>query len=331
MEGGSFKLELLDKINDIDEYIYHLGKNKDELKLSWKDISLMIKGKFNKELSGDYIRHQYYGMDKKEIIEIAKDDGYTKVLILNDLHLPYQRDDVFDIIEENKDVDYILIGGDLIDCEACSFWDVWDRPSVEEELIIAHEFISKINTIVNPNKTKIISILGNHENRYERDIVRLQEKQLQKLLNPKLLSMLEKGFTYYERDKDVTYKPIENFSYVDHWYAKFFGNLVLAHPTEFSSIDGRLNEKVADYFLNQNVSEKGDVLIYGHSHKYSNAKVNRRQGIFVIENGCLCKPMEYAKKSAKLSFTPQNYCYTRLKFIEGEKINLNDIQTVHLD
>lgn len=299
--------------------------------MSWKDISKSIKLNFGKDVTPDNIRHEYYGMKKRDVINIQEDDGYTKVLIMNDIHIPYNRQDIFEIIEKNKDVDYILIAGDLIDCESCSFWSVWDRPSVEEELILAHEFISKINTIVNPEKTKIISILGNHENRYEKDIVNMQEKQLQKMLNPKLLSMLQKGFTYYDRDKDITYKPIKNFEYIDHWYAKLFDNLIISHPTDFSCIDGRLNEKVAEYFLNEGVAVKDDVVIYGHTHKYSNAKINRRQGLFVIENGCMCKPMEYAKKSARLSYTPQNYAYTTLKFKMGEKINLNDIKIFHLD
>lgn len=313
------------------QYQYRLSENKSKYKLSWSTISELINKYYRKQYSKDYLRHDYYGMKKRNDIDIENDNEYIKVLIMNDIHLPYNRSDILKHIEKNKDVDYIIIAGDLIDCESCSFWDNWNRPSVEEELIIAHDFISKVNEIINPEKTQIISLLGNHEYRYEKEIIRMQEKQLKKLLNPKLLSMLEKGFTYYEKDKDITYKPINNFKYVDNWYTRLFNNLIVAHPTDFSGVDGKMCEKSAEYFLNEDIAERGDIIVFGHTHKFSSMKVNRRQGVFVIENGCMCQEMDYAKRSGKLRYTPQNYCYTVLKFKNNEKVRLNDIKVIHLD
>jgi predicted phosphodiesterase len=314
----------------LDEYIYRLGINKDEFKLTWNDISKLILDNYNKQLHRDYIRHMVSAVKSHNQVVENKEDDYVKVLIMGDIHLPYYRDDIFKEIEKHKNVDYIIFGGDLLDCESCSFWDVWGRPSVEEELVLAHEFISKVNTIINPEKTQIISILGNHENRYEKEIVRMQEKQLQKLLNPKILSMLEKGFTYYEKDKDITYKPIKNFKYHDHWWIRLFNNQIIAHPTDFSGVEGSMCVKVADYFLNEGIAEKDDIIIFSHTHKHFMGKVNRRQGLFVIENSCMCKEMNYTKKSGKLAFTPQNYGYVYLKFKDGQKVDLNDIKYIYL-
>lgn len=311
-----------------DEYKLRLSINKAKYNLSWKDISDNIYKYFHKKISKDYIRHEYYSLANFKNIKI--NNGYKKTMIINDIHLPYQREDVFNEIEKHKDTDYLIIAGDLVDCESCSFWKSFKHPDVHEELIIAHDFISKVNKIINPEKTQIIAIKGNHEERYTKDIINLQEKQMQKLLNPNLLSMLENGFTYYEEDKIITYKPIENFKYIDNWYVRLFDNLIAVHPQAFSAIDGRLNEKVAEYFLNEGIAKKDDVIVYAHTHKHSTAKVNRRQGVYVIENGCMCKPMEYAKKSAKLSYTPQNYCYSVIEFKEGEKIDLNNIDIIHL-
>jgi predicted phosphodiesterase len=314
----------------VEQFMYRLSDNKNELNLSWKDISILICTNFGRKVSSDYVRHEYYAMKKRDKIEVDKEEGYTKVMVVNDLHVPYHREDFFNELEKNKDIDYLIINGDLADCKSCSFFDDFDKPSVEEELVILHEFLTKVNDIIDPAKTKIIANRGNHEYRYTRDIMRMHEKHLSKMLNPKLLSMLQDGFTVYEKNKNIIYKPIENFECIDDFYIRLFDNLIVAHPLDFSGVDGRMCEKVADYFLNEHIAEKDDVIIFGHTHKFSSMKVNRRQGVYVIENGCLCKPHEYSKMG-KLSYTPQNYCYTVLKFKTGNKININDIKITHLD
>lgn len=322
--------ELLPKNNEsVEEYQFRMSDNKKELNLSWNNISELLLENFNKKVSKDFIRHEYYAKQKLHKIEKDKNNDYIQCLIMNDIHIPYYREDIFDEIEKHKDVDYIIFGGDLIDCESCSYWAKWNHPSVNDELILAHEFISKINTIVNPEKTKIICIRGNHEYRYTRMIMEMHEKQLQKMLNPNLLSMLEKGFTVYERDKDITYKAINNFQYIDNWQTKLFNNLIIAHPTDFSNVEGSMCTKVADYFLNEHIAEKDDVIIFGHTHKHMSGFINRRQGVYVVENSCLCKEHEYAN-TGKLKFTPQNYGYTKIIFKENEKIDINNIKCIYL-
>ncbi len=323
-------IELLPrKSESIEEYQFRLSDNKEELNLSWKDISDLLLKYFDKKVSKDYIRHEYYSLKKVHKIEKDKNNDYIQCLIMNDIHIPYFRDDIFDEIEKHKDVDYIIFGGDLIDCESCSYWAKWNHPSVNDELVMAHEFISRINTIIDPEKTKIICIRGNHEYRYTRMIMEMHEKQLQKMLNPNLLSMLEKGFTVYERDKDITYKSISNFQYIDNWQTRLFDNLIVAHPTDFSNVEGNMCMKVADYFLNEHIAEKDDVIVFGHTHKHMSGFINRRQGVYVVENSCMCKEQDYAN-TGKLKFTPQNYGYVKIKFKENEKININDIQNIYL-
>ena len=297
----------------------------------YSELSELVFGK-GKQYNSSEVRKRFYGIrDYLETLgDNQSDDGYTEVLIMNDIHLPYNRDDVLTEIEKNNNVDYIIIGGDLIDCESCSFWAKWKHPNVTEELILAHKFLNEVNEIINPLKTKIICIRGNHEYRYTREIMNMKEDQLKNLLNPNLLSMLENGFKFYEDGEEITYKPIENFTYINEWYAKLFNNLIVAHPTDFSVVDGKICERAAEYFLNEGIGDKEDIIVFGHTHKHSAMNVNRRQGVYTIENSCMCKPMDYAN-TGKLKFTPQNYGYTVLKFKEGKKINKNDIKTVYLN
>ena len=246
-----------------------------------------------------------------------------KIMIINDVHVPYQHEELLNEIKKHKDIDYLVIGGDLIDCESCSSFQMLERPTLEEELVLAHEFIKEINKIIN---AEIICIKGNHEERLEREICKMQNKGLQRLLDSQLLRMLEEGFKFNIGTKRKQYKAIENFKYIDKWYARLFDNLVICHPKDFSNVPAKIAEKSAEYFLNRGIIEKDDVIFIGHTHKFSKIVSTRRQDVFVIENGCSCKPMDYSDRG-NLSYGNQVNCYTIVELEEGNKIKKNDIKT----
>lgn len=256
-------------------------------------------------------------------IENKVSDVKKKVMIINDVHVPYQHEKLLNEIKKHSDIDYLVIGGDLIDCESCSSFQVLERPTLEEELVAAHEFIQEINKIIN---AEIICIKGNHEERLEREICKMQNKGLQRLLDSQLLRMLEEGFKFNIGTKRKQYKAIENFKYIDKWYARLFDNLVICHPKDFSNVPAKIAEKSAEYFLNRDVIEKDDIIFIGHTHKFSQIVSTRRQDVFVVENGCSCKPMDYSDRG-NLNYGNQVNCYTIVEFEEGCKIDRNDIKT----
>lgn len=256
-------------------------------------------------------------------VENKISDVKKKVMIINDVHVPYQHEELLNEIKKHNDIDYLVIGGDLIDCESCSSFQMLERPTLEEELVAAHEFIQEINKIVN---CEIICIKGNHEERLEREICKMQNKGLQRLLDSQLLRMLEEGFKFNIGTKRKQYKAIENFKYIDKWYARLFDNLVICHPKDFSNVPAKIAEKSAEYFLNRDVIEKDDIIFIGHTHKFSQIVSTRRQDVFVVENGCSCKPMDYSDRG-NLNYGNQVNCYTIVEFEEGCKIDRNDIKT----
>lgn len=256
-------------------------------------------------------------------IENKISNAKKKVMIINDVHVPYQHEELLNEIKKHNDIDYLVIGGDLIDCESCSSFQMLERPTLEEELVAAHEFIQEINKIVN---CEIICIKGNHEERLEREICKMQNKGLQRLLDSQLLRMLEEGFKFNIGTKRKQYKAIENFKYIDKWYARLFDNLVICHPKDFSNVPAKIAEKSAEYFLNRDVIEKDDIIFIGHTHKFSQIVSTRRQDVFVVENGCSCKPMDYSDRG-NLNYGNQVNCYTIVEFEEGCKIDRNDIKT----
>ena len=263
------------------------------------------------------------GVKEMKVNKNVKENKKKKVMIINDVHVPYQHDGLLDEIKKHKDMDYLVIGGDLIDCESCSSFQMLERPTLEEELVAAHEFIQEINKIIN---AEIICIKGNHEERLEREICKMQNKGLQRLLDSQLLRMLEEGFKFSIGTKRKKYKAIENFKYIDKWYARLFDNLVICHPKDFSNVPAKIAEKSAEYFLNRGIIEKDDVIFIGHTHKFSQIVSTRRQDVFVVENGCSCKAMDYSDRG-NLNYGNQVNCYTIVEFEEGNKIEKNDIKT----
>lgn len=263
------------------------------------------------------------GVKEMKTNKKVKENKKKKVMIINDVHVPYQHDGLLDEIRKHKDMDYLVIGGDLIDCESCSSFQMLERPTLEEELVAAHEFIQEINKIID---AEIICIKGNHEERLEREICKMQNKGLQRLLDSQLLRMLEEGFKFSIGIKRKKYKAIENFKYIDKWYARLFDNLVICHPKDFSNVPAKIAEKSAEYFLNRGIIEKDDVIFIGHTHKFSQIVSTRRQDVFVVENGCSCKAMDYSDRG-NLNYGNQVNCYTIVEFEEGCKIDRNDIKT----
>lgn len=311
--------------------IYGMKKNLKE----WADYLGISKQLLNYRLNkGSEIGAQIESIIKREVIKKMKkevieekerklENKKKKIMIINDVHVPYQHDGLLDEIRKHKDMDYLVIGGDLIDCESCSSFQMLERPTLEEELVAAHEFIQEINKIID---AEIICIKGNHEERLEREICKMQNKGLQRLLDSQLLRMLEEGFKFNIGTKRKKYKAIENFKYIDKWYARLFDNLVICHPKDFSNVPAKIAEKSAEYFLNRGIIEKDDIIFIGHTHKFSQIVSTRRQDVFVVENGCSCKPMDYSDRG-NLNYGNQVNCYTIVEFEEGCKINKNDVKT----
>jgi predicted phosphodiesterase len=95
--------------------------------------------------------------------------GFSKALILNDIHLPYHDQSAittcFNYAKRQKP-DVIVINGDLLDFYGLSFWDKDPRKrNFAYELDQFKEFINVLKRIF---KCKIVLKFGNHEFRYER-------------------------------------------------------------------------------------------------------------------------------------------------------------------
>lgn len=248
------------------------------------------------------------------------------LLILNDIHLPFEREDVLREVQKHAErVDAVVLGGDTLDCHSISSFPKIEHMTLSEELVYAHNFFVELEKILGGKP--IIAINGNHEERLYKEITRLNNKHLQKLMNPNVLEMFVDGFTLYVEEKKRRYKPIKSLRVIPSWYVNIDNKVIVAHPKSFSRVKGKYLENLASYFVNQN--EQFDMIVGGHTHKFATGIVDRHMGKYVIESGCLCQPMPYAN-NGKLGYTPQSYCYTIVQYNYHEPLDINDQQVIHL-
>lgn len=249
------------------------------------------------------------------------------ILFINDIHCPFERSDVLDIITKHAhEITTLVIGGDLMDCESISSFPKINRISLTEELIYTYEFLKKVRKILNKDQ-KIIMINGNHEERLHKMISKMAEKELQTFLNPNILEMFVEGFTIYKEGKKNKYEGIEGITLIPHWYV-LIDDIVVCHPKDFSRTKGKMLENVAGHFINKGF--EFSTIIFGHTHKASQGVVDRFENKYVIENPCLCMPHSYSD-CGKLGYSPQTYGYTIIKYNDNEKVKPNNIKTYFLD
>lgn len=305
----------------LSDFKVRLYQNRKKYGLDWANVRDIL----GKNLNPDTVRKSSVGYLEayKDITERKFDKN---VMFLNDIHLPFERKDVIEIIKKHAhEITHLFIGGDLLDCYDVSTFPHDNSLSIVDELKYAHKWLTEVRNILG-NDIPIYLIEGNHEVRFEKIV--LKDKVLQNFINPKILQMFEDGFSLFIGNKKENFNAIKNLHYVDSWFANIDNKIIYCHPIDFSAVDGKMCEKVSEFFLNR--EEIADVYVFGHTHKYCQQTVSRRQNSYVVENGCLCKPMKYSN-TGKLGYTKQHYCYSIIGYNDDEKINYNNIKVFHLE
>lgn len=257
-------------------------------------------------------------LSKKE--KLAK-DGFKKVLILNDIHCPFNLD-ILSIVEKHKnEISMIIFGGDTIDCEDVSSFPRVNKIPLIKEMIDVHSLLKKIDNMT-PNVRKVV-LIGNHEQRFAKYLA-LTNTKLNAMHSTNIMKEICNGFTYFDRDNDVESKfyPLKNYEVLDEWYF-MVNDLIVCHPLSFSKINGRTAVSAVEFFLGH--GHEFTAIAVAHTHKMASTI---KYGKWCCETGCLCQEMEYAN-SGKLGFTPQDNGYMIATFYEG-KFDKNESKTIYL-
>ena len=127
-------LERYENENDLD-YKKRLVYGKLIYKTLDYDYATLSEYVFERPLSEDECRKRMYGL-KEAFLEMDKalktDNKFNKsVMIINDIHAPYERNDVLDIIMKHRnEITTLVIGGDFMDCEAISSFPKINRKTL---------------------------------------------------------------------------------------------------------------------------------------------------------------------------------------------------------
>ena len=322
---------------------YLRGKSKEEFDKILKECIGKVEGKNDKDwqdivdennlgIHRDVLRKAFQapmgGYATYSFLKNKDQEEFDKiVMFINDIHLPFERDDVLDLIKKHsEEITHLVICGDLMDCESISSYPSIERIGLTNELIYTHNFLKKVREILDKNQ-EIIMIKGNHCARMHKTISKMSDKELKPFLNPEILEMFVDGFTIYKNGEKQNYEGIEGLTYIPHWYA-LIDDIVVCHPLDFSRVKGKMLENVTSYFINQGL--EFSTIVFGHTHKASQGVIDRFENKFAVENPCLCKPQGYAD-CGKLGYTPQTYGYTIIKYNNGERVNPNNIKTYYLE
>lgn len=280
---------------------------------TYHDVCLYLKDTFGVNISSESLRYYITRKDKPKITKVdkLKENGIEKVLILSDLHIPYQLDDILDIVVKHKDeITKIVFNGDIIDCKPISKYAELGRGSLIDEMAYCHELLKAIDDLT-PNAEKIM-IRGNHEQRMSRYMAS-NPSQLNSLHTDNVLREIIDGFKKVDHSKgQVTYyEKLNNYVLIDDWFYQY-NDVIFCHPISFSKIPSRTAYNAVEYFVRSGYDF--NACIVAHTHHYGACK---NLGKFSFESGCLCKPMSYAS-SGKLAYVPQDCGYHLCVFKDGK-------------
>lgn len=233
----------------------------------------------------------------------------SRVLIISDLHLPYQDNDAIKLALEYglyKDVNCILINGDLIDFAPISrFEPDWRHRSIAEEFDSVRAFLKGLRDLF--PKAKIVFKHGNHDERYEKFLY-LKAPELFDCPDFQLEVLLRLGELQINTVKDKL--PIK------------IGRLTVLHGHELQG-GGGVNPARATFL------KTIDNVLIGHCHRTSQHTEPTMSGEVIVttSQGCLCgmNPMFARVNKWNLGFSyvehdinSGEYHLHNLKIIKGK-------------
>lgn len=258
---------------------------------TWAEIA-DICGITNGEVARQYIKRYRkengllpgkYEKDKKHILHIS------------DLHYPFNLEK--EICKEYVGkIDFLVLNGDLLDCQSISKYIKKYRIDFVDEMIGAREMLIDFIKYIKPKKVYLN--YGNHEQRMIKYFSeRLHEDILQLLPETALDFICVLGFwrhdkknktrTFYEPLKKVFEGKVD-IVYTGEWHCRI-GNTIFCHSSAYKKNILKTAEDAYLYFL-QNGQQLFDCLVMAHTHHWGLEKYGNT---YLIESGAFCKEQDY--------------------------------------
>jgi UDP-2,3-diacylglucosamine pyrophosphatase LpxH len=204
------------------------------------------------------------------IVDRINYDDYEKVLVLSDVHIPYQDNEKVNAVitfistyEPHK----IILNGDIIDFPQISRFskNLVELPRLKDDLIQTIELLKRIRDTAG-DSTEIWYLGGNHEFRLHKFLIDkcVELSGLDCLKFEQLLQLDDMNISYVPYGKGLEYK-----------------NVLFEH--------GYLISKFAGYTAKNQFESRRMCGVSSHTHRLAKYRHNNYQGQqFWIESGCIC-------------------------------------------
>jgi len=221
-----------------------------------------------------------------------------KIAVFSDIHVPFTDEEKLQkAVELNRAADILIIAGDVLDMYGCS------RHRKQTDLPHTQELDMGMRLMAYLAETfpVVIVLPGNHDRR--------ALKKIQDLLPPELF------YLFTGEPVETLTRPFPNVFYHDNWYLQV-GDAIFTHAEISSIIEGRPAVKVAEWFLLKGWKQRLGlddirVVVQAHTHQVNCVY---REGLKMIECGCLAKPMEYTMDSRAVMRPPLNGCVSIIQY-----------------
>jgi predicted phosphodiesterase len=243
-----------------------------------------------------------------------------KVVAISDTHIPFQREDFLKaIIKEHSGAEYLVITGDLLDNNLISSFPKEKEIPFAIEYSAGFELVCKLSS----NFGRVILVDGNHDaGRYQREISKLNPT-IKFLVKTSPLKYLADGYNFSPWGEELGQVNLPNVFYAgdlheNGWWFRI-GKSIFAHRLKGMK-KGTLSNAthMANWFLDRGIDFQ--CFVSGHSHKVGWAPM--KGGRIVIDQGCLCLPMQY-ESDGGCNYLPQDLGYAIVEMDQNGNVNPN--------
>jgi len=256
-----------------------------------------------------------------------------KVAFISDLHIPHMNVKAFQqFLDENKDADVCVLGGDIGDHDAVSFFKS-TNPIMP---IIQFEQMKAIAEILEKYFPLTVWLSGNHDDRLEKYFLDHVDHYVSPLVHSDMISMIVDGYSVQWDQEHMDVEDIDDFFKIhgkkplkanekiatlykgkplkktfyknnaNKWWAKV-GHVLFTHANRFLT-SGPLKTTLAidNTFAQHPIYY--EAIVQAHTHKQGSAIFGKK---LFMEPGCCCHAPAYAA-GPKCRYGPQTIGWAEL-------------------
>lgn len=248
-----------------------------------------------------------------------------RVLTLSDLHSPFVREDlVQEAIKRYSGADFCVFNGDLFDSYLISTF-----PKHKEiPFIIEYLSVFEIVRLAAKNFGTVILIDGNHDKgRFDRELSKVDDT-IRFLVKGSPLKHIANGERYSATGEPMGILDLPNVIYAGDetqgWWYKI-GKALFAHRLHgFKKAPMANAVLAADFFIDRGTDFQ--CIVSGHSHRQGMIPY---KGRIVMDQGCLCYPMEY-ETDGRMTMSPVDLGYAIVELDKRGNVDPESTRYIYL-